>query len=227
MKTKSWCFKGIEAKFIQGASLALNQNLDGGSEHLKAWFIGNGPRFHTSVHLATFYSAVSSCEAENWSQYKGLDHLGFPSCLAWSPSGQPFPVLLLPVFLSPPLNALYLLPLVQPPAESAFCHALAEKTGPLLLFPPHFRQIYLDAQVHGVAKSGTWLSNRARTRSTANAVFQFCSSNSKLRPILLPSLDFPSFTMLPFKLISWIILSARNNKKEYYSIRWFSPRLAV
>ena len=78
-----------------------------------------------------------------------------------------------------------------------------KRLGPLLLFPPSLQTDLPRCPGPWGRKEWNMTSNRARTtRSTANAVFQFCSSNSKLRPILLPSLDFPSFTMLPFKLIS-------------------------
>ena len=69
-----------------------------------------------------------------------LDHLGFPAAfmspLPRPSSGQPFPVLLLPIFLFPPLNAHVsssFSSATRP--ESAFCHPLAEKSGPSFTFP--------------------------------------------------------------------------------------------
>ena len=86
MKTKSWCFKAVlKAKFIQGVSLALYQNLDGGSEYLEAWFTGNGPRFHTRVHLATFFPLLFPL----WGRkLKPLENAWSPwiSCCLYEPS---------------------------------------------------------------------------------------------------------------------------------------------
>ena len=195
MKTKSWCFKAVlKAKFIQGVSLALYQNLDGGSEYLEAWFTGNGPRFHTRVHLAMFFPLLFPL----WGRkLKPLENAWSPwiSCCLYEPST----LTLLRTTLSRSPPASFPVPSTQRTcvfflqfshqARVGFLSSSGRKEWAVFHFPlPHFRQIYRDAQVHGFAKSWTWLSNRARTtRWTANTIFQFCSSNPKLRPILLPS----------------------------------------
>ena len=136
-----------------------------------------------------------------------LAHLGFPAAfmspLPLPSSGQPFPVLLLPVFLFPPLSvpvSSSFSSATRP--ESAFCHPLAEKSGPSFTFPSLTSDRFTEMPGSVGSQRVEHDLGTEQERPGQQQTPSFRSPlKSKAAAIPAPLLDFPSFTMLPFKLI--------------------------